>query len=157
MNAWRFTDTGEPAGAHPCPGDPTTLTPTQRTNLIQALHAHQDRWLITGPCLDGGWYAIPRHDKSQLWPTGSTLPDLTHTLDQHRHRPAAPPTHAEPTRADSPPTPTRPLSNHSSTRPRPGLTHTSTGQHPVAVTHTPAHDPPPRPPALHRPLTPTRS
>jgi hypothetical protein len=69
MNAWRLSDTGEPAGAYPCPGDPATLTPAQRTELAEALRAHQDNWLITGPCLDGGWYAIPRHNRSQQWPS----------------------------------------------------------------------------------------
>jgi hypothetical protein len=38
------------------------LDPAQRPELDALLDLHGERWVIVGPCLDGGWYAWPRGD-----------------------------------------------------------------------------------------------
>jgi hypothetical protein len=43
---------------------PDELDPVLRTELIELLQIYQRRWVVTGPCLDGGWYAAPRHDQT---------------------------------------------------------------------------------------------
>jgi hypothetical protein len=65
---------------------PDELDPVLRTELIELLQIYQRRWVVTGPCLDGGWYAAPRHDQTAPRVLASSLADLRRNLHAHEHR-----------------------------------------------------------------------
>jgi hypothetical protein len=48
--------------------------------LTALLRVYGDRWVPIGPCLDGGWYAAPRHDRGGPRVLGSTLAELGRNL-----------------------------------------------------------------------------
>jgi glycosyltransferase A (GT-A) superfamily protein (DUF2064 family) len=65
---------------------PDELDPALRTELIALLQIYQRRWVVTGPCLDGGWYAALRHDQTAPRLLASSLAELRCGLHTHEHR-----------------------------------------------------------------------
>jgi hypothetical protein len=56
------------------------LGPAVMAELTELLRVYGDRWVPIGPCLDGGWYAAPRHDRGGPRVLGRSLTDLGRNL-----------------------------------------------------------------------------
>ena len=56
-----------------------------RAELAELLEVYGRHWMITGPCLDGGWYAAPRHDQAAPRVLAATLTELGHNLHTREH------------------------------------------------------------------------
>jgi hypothetical protein len=52
------------------------LGPDGRPELDAVLDRHGRRWVIVGPCLDGGWYAWPRGQDTAPRVLARTLAEL---------------------------------------------------------------------------------
>ena len=59
------------------PSDPPATGPDEQAEIIRR---HRERWVIIGPCLDGGWYAWPRGDETAPRVQAASLPELSTKL-----------------------------------------------------------------------------
>jgi hypothetical protein len=86
MAGWGLDENGAPVpetfGSIP----PDDLGPDLLAELTSTLRTHGKRWVIIGPCLDGGWYAAPRLDRGGACVSGTSLADLDHNLHAHEHK-----------------------------------------------------------------------
>jgi hypothetical protein len=83
---WRLNEDGELAPDLFNRLSPDELDPGLRAELTELLQIYQRRWVVTGPCLDGGWYAAPRHDQAAPRVLASSLAELGRNLHDHEHR-----------------------------------------------------------------------
>lgn len=51
------------------------LDEAQRAELFEIIRRYRERWVIVGPCLDGGWHASPRGDDTAPRVQASSLPE----------------------------------------------------------------------------------
>jgi hypothetical protein len=56
------------------------LDPGQRAELDELVHVYGQRWVITGPCLDGCWYAVLRHDRAGTRVLARSLAEMDRRL-----------------------------------------------------------------------------
>ena len=88
MTTWRAGPDGdplpEPAGYSGRP--PADLDAKQHDELTAFLRAHGDHWVVTGPCLDGDWYATPRRDRGGSRLLAPTLAALHGKVCQRNQR-----------------------------------------------------------------------
>jgi hypothetical protein len=83
---WRLDQAGQPVYEPGADLPVPDLDPALRAELAAVLREHQARWVIVGPCLDGGWYAAPRRDRGGARVPGRTLADLAGRLRDQGHR-----------------------------------------------------------------------
>jgi hypothetical protein len=57
--------------------------PSERAELTALVRTWDKWWVIKGPCLDGGWFAIPRYDRNGPWVNAPTLAELDRLLRRH--------------------------------------------------------------------------
>jgi hypothetical protein len=86
MAGWGLDASGVPVpetfGSIP----PDDLEPDVLAELAAVLQTHGKRWVIIGPCLDGGWYAAPRQDRGGARVPGTNLADLDRNLHAREHK-----------------------------------------------------------------------
>lgn len=86
MCPWRLNEDGELGPDLFNRLSPDELDPALRAELIELLQIYQRRWVVTGPCLDGGWYAASRRDQTAPRVLASSLTELGRNLHAHEHR-----------------------------------------------------------------------
>jgi hypothetical protein len=85
MPGWGLNSAGVPAAERVGSLPPADLDPGVLAELTELLGIYGDRWVPIGPCLDGGWYAAPRHDRGGARVQGSNLAELRRNLHAREH------------------------------------------------------------------------
>jgi hypothetical protein len=85
VSPWRLDHTGAPAPDLFNSLTADDLDPAVRAELTELLQVYDRRWMVTGPCLDGGWYAAPRFDQTAPRVLGATLAELRRNLHAREH------------------------------------------------------------------------
>lgn len=85
MAGWELDAAGAPVPEKVGSVPPDHLDPELMAELTELLRVYGSRWVPIGPCLDGGWYAAPRHDRGGARVLGSNLADLSQNLHIREH------------------------------------------------------------------------
>jgi hypothetical protein len=80
MPGWGLDAAGTPVPETVGSIPPDDLGPEVLAELAELLRICGERWVPIGPCLDGGWYAAPRHDRGGARVQGSNLAELRRNL-----------------------------------------------------------------------------
>jgi hypothetical protein len=85
VSPWRLNPAGEPIPDLFSRLRPDELDPALRAELTDLLQVYERRWVISGPCLAGDWYAAPRHDQTAPRVLAPSLTELARELHAREH------------------------------------------------------------------------